>query len=152
MAPRVLERGGRIFAVAEKVDAQGVAYPTLLSRPSIARMIDGDAGTAFDPATDGLPRQIDVYIDLGAHYGVEQIRFFPRLDAGHRDRYIQAFQLGSDGLDPTEIETDIFDVCCGSPTLINAHINAPNSQSIVCGPIQISRTIRARCDMCGCAR
>ena len=134
IAPRVLERGGRIFAVAEKVDAQGFAYPTLLSRPSLARMLDGDAGTAFDPAADGIPRQIDVYIDLGAHYGVEQIRFFPRLDAGHRDRYLQAFQLGSDGLDPSEIETDIFDVCCGSPTLINAHINAPNNQSIVLWP------------------
>lgn len=134
IAPRVLERGGRIFAIAEKADAQGVAFPALLQTPSIARMVDGDAGTAFDPAADGVQRQMDVYIDLGAHYGIEQIRFFPRLDAGHRDRYLQAFQLGSDDLDPAEIETDIFDVCCGSPTLVNAHINAPNSQSVVLWP------------------
>lgn len=134
IAPSILERGGRIFAIAEKADAVGGLYPALLRTPSIGRMIDGDAGTAFDPEADGAQRQMDVYIDLGAHYGVEQIRFFPRLDSGHRNRYLQAFQLGSDALDPAEIATDIFDVCCGSPTLINAHINAPNDQSIVLWP------------------
>ena len=54
IAPRVLERGGRIFAIAEKADAQGVAFPALLQTPSIARMVDGDAGTAFDQGNHGI--------------------------------------------------------------------------------------------------
>jgi hypothetical protein len=134
IAPLVLARGGRIFSIVWKTDALGQVYPALSGAQDIAHMIDGDEHTAFDPDVDGLSREMDIYIDLGAHYGVEQIRFFPRLDSEHRDRYLQAFQLGSDRLDPSEIETDIFDVCCGSPNLVNAHINAPNNQSVVLWP------------------
>jgi hypothetical protein len=134
IAPLVLERGGRIFAIVWRADAQGQLYPALPRAVDIANMIDGDDDTAFDPDADNLSREMDIYVDLGAHYGVEQIRFFPRLDSEHRDRYLQAFQLGSDRLDPAEIATDIFDVCCGSPNLINANINSPNNQSVVLWP------------------
>ncbi len=134
IAPLVLARGGRIFSIVWKTDSLGRTYPELARALDMANMIDGDEQTVFDPDADNLPREMDIYVDLGAHYGIEQIRFFPRLDSEHRDRYLQAFQLGSDRLDPSEIESEIFDVCCGSPNLINAHINAPNNQSVVLWP------------------
>ncbi|MFT5088401.1 MAG: hypothetical protein ACI906_003082 [Candidatus Latescibacterota bacterium] len=134
IAPLVLRRGGRIFPIVWQENLQGSPSPTLPAAAGIDRMVDGDELTAFSPAAAGLKNQMDLYLDLGSHYGVEQIRFFPRLDAEHSDRYLQAFQLGSDRRDPSEIESTIFEVCCGSPNLINAHINAPNTQSVVIWP------------------
>jgi len=134
IAPLALQRGGRIFPVVWQENLQGPPSPTLPVAAGIDLMVDGDALTAFSPAAAGLKNQMDLYLDLGSHYGVEQIRFFPRLDAEHSDRYLQAFQLGSDRKDPSEIESSIYEVCCGSPNLINAHINAPNTQSLVIWP------------------
>ena len=42
IAPLVLERGGRIFAIVWRADAQGQLYPALPRAVDIANMIDGD--------------------------------------------------------------------------------------------------------------
>lgn len=137
LAPRALARGGRIFSTFESASTFGPDILNFVSNASMAKTIDGDDNTAFSPDEIGLARRSSLYIDLGGHFGVQQIRFFPRLDSDHRDLFLQAFALGSDRKDPAifsspdVIATEPF----GSPFLINANQNSPNTQSIVIWPL-----------------
>jgi hypothetical protein len=89
LAPGVLARGGSIHAV---VVEEGV--PRVVDSPSLANLIDGNEGTAFDPDEEGLTRQLELYIDLGGIFRLSRVRLFPRLDSSHRQRFPQAFSLG----------------------------------------------------------
>lgn len=132
IAPLVLARGGQVFAVTISEGAFGQTVRTFSVPPGIEKIIDGDSGTAFNPDEAGLARQVDLYIDLGGHYGVEQIRFFPRLDSDHRNAYVQAFQLGHNREDLASLGSSVLNAAFSF--LINAHVNAPNNQSIVIWP------------------
>ena len=134
IAPLVLQRGGDVFPVVVRRTDFGPSVQ-LPAAPGLENIIDGDAETAFSPAEIGLENEIDLYIDLGGHFGVEQIRFFPRLDAEHRDDYLQAFQLGHNREDlSVDGESKGLVIDAAYSFLINANINSPNNQSIVIWP------------------
>ncbi len=137
LTPLALARGGRIFATVDGTSTFGTPILNFVSSAAMAKTIDGDENTAFNPDEIGLARQSTLYIDLGGHFGVQQIRFFPRLDAEHRDLFVQAFALGSDRKDPATLPSPdaIAIVPFGSPFLINANQNSPNTQSIVIWPL-----------------
>ncbi len=134
LAPLVLERGGQIFAVVVGSGPFGQTVRNFFNPPGIEKIIDGNPGTAFNPDEADLARQTDLYIDLGGHYGVEQIRFFPRLDSEHRDNFPQAFQLGHNREDPAHFTSSSAIALAPFSFLINAHVNTPNAQSIVLWP------------------
>lgn len=92
LSPGVLARGGGIHAV---VVEEGI--PRVVESPDLARLLDGDEGTAFDPDELGLSRQLELYIDLGGVFRLSRVRLFPRLDSSHRQRFPQAFSLGLEG-------------------------------------------------------
>ncbi|HIL08245.1 MAG TPA: hypothetical protein EYG11_06045, partial [Candidatus Latescibacteria bacterium] len=134
IAEQVLQRGGAIFSVVVRQTDFGPSVQ-LPFAPGVENIVDGDAETFFSPAEIGLENQLDLYIDLGGHYGVEQIRFFPRLDAEHRDDYLQAFQLGHNREDlSVEGNSKGQIIEAAYSFLINANINSPNNQSIVIWP------------------
>ncbi|MFT5086591.1 MAG: hypothetical protein ACI906_003080 [Candidatus Latescibacterota bacterium] len=137
LAARALERNGRIFSTFESTSAFGPNLLNFVSNADMAKTIDGDDNTAFNPDEIGLARRSSLYIDLGGHFGVQQIRFFPRLDTDHRDLFPQAFALGSDRKDPAALTApDLIAIePFGSPFLINANQNSPNTQSIVIWPL-----------------
>jgi hypothetical protein len=134
IAEQVLQRGGAVFPVVVRQADFGPSVQ-LPFAPSLENIVDGDAKTSFSPAEIGLENQLDLYIDLGGHYGVEQIRFFPRLDAEHRDDYLQAFQLGHNREDlSVEGNSKGQIIEAAYSFLINANVNSPNNQSIVIWP------------------
>jgi hypothetical protein len=130
IAPLIRDRGGEVFTVVVSEGAFGQTVRDRSVPPGIEKIIDGDSNTAFNPDEVDLAREVDLYIDLGGHYGIEQIRFFPRLDAEHRDDYLQAFQLGHNREDPGTNNVALLPYSF----LINANINSPNTQSIVLWP------------------
>ncbi len=95
LAPGVVERNGYLLfpgSVATFVDGAEVMY-------------DGDLATAFDPdewsRTTELTRTSPLYLDLGSTFGVNRIRFYPRLDEEHKHRFLRSFSLATDeGLTP----------------------------------------------------
>jgi hypothetical protein len=92
LGPGALARGGSIRAVVIENE-----IPRVVDSPALARLLDGDEGTAFDPDEEGLPRQLELYLDLGGVFRLGRVRLFPRLDASHRQRFPQAFTLGLEG-------------------------------------------------------
>ena len=94
LGPGVVERGGYLLfpgSVATFLDGAEVMY-------------DGDAATAFDPddwaRTAELKRTSPLYLDLGSTFGVNRLRFYPRLDEEHQNRFLRSFSLATDdGLD-----------------------------------------------------
>lgn len=137
LAVSALARSGRIFSTYESASVLGGSLINFAFDASMAKTIDGDENTAFNPDEIGLARQSSLYIDLGGHFGVQQIRFFPRLDSDHRDLFLQAFALGSDRKDPATLFSPdaIVSEPFGSPFLINANQNSPNTQSIAIWPL-----------------
>ena len=137
LAPGVLARGGRVFSTIEGTTSFGTPTLDFAASPAMAKAVDGDENTAFNPDEIGIARQSSLYIDLGGHFGVQQIRFYPRLDSDHRDLYVQAFALGSDSKDPELLPFPdaIVATPFGNPFLINANVNSPNTQSVVIWPL-----------------
>ena len=62
--------------------------------PSLEYLIDGDEETAFNPDEVGLPRELELYLDLGGTFRLGRVRLFPRLDSQHRELFPQSFFLG----------------------------------------------------------
>lgn len=90
LGPGVVERGGFLLfpgSVATFVDGAEVMY-------------DGDPATAFDPdewsRTTELTRTSPLYLDLGSTFGVNRIRFYPRVDEEHKHRFLRSFSLATD--------------------------------------------------------
>ena len=137
LAPGALARGGRVFSTIEGTTSFGTPTLNFAASPAMAKAVDGDENTAFNPDEIGIARQSSLYIDLGGHFGVQQIRFYPRLDSDHRDLYVQAFALGSDSKDPELLPFPdaIVATPFGNPFLINANVNSPNTQSVVIWPL-----------------
>lgn len=94
LGPGVVERGGYLLfpgSVATFLGGAGVMY-------------DGDPATAFDPddwaRTTELTRTSPLYLDLGGTFGVNHLRFYPRLDEEHKHRFLRSFSLATaEGLD-----------------------------------------------------
>ena len=132
LARLALARGGSIIASEFAVDEFGQTLRIIPPVVGLDKMIDADAGTAFDPDLVELAHDAEIVIDLGCTFHVDNVRFFPRLDSGHRDLYMQAFELGYSrgveiipGLDFLEQPFNV---------LINAHIFSPNKNTVVVWP------------------
>ena len=132
LSPLVLGRGGSIVSSAVRVDEFGQKIRTFPSAPGLDNILDADAGTVFNPDSASVPRDAEIVVDLGGVFRVNHVRFFPRLDSGHRDLYMQAFELGYnrggsliEDLEPLDQPFNI---------LINAHPFAPNEKSVVYWP------------------
>ena len=132
LARLALARGGSIIASEFAVDEFGQTLRIIPPVVGLDKMIDADAGTAFDPDLVELAHDAEIVIDLGGTFHVDNVRFFPRLDSGHRDLYMQAFELGYSrgveiipGLDFLEQPFNV---------LINAHIFSPNKNTVVVWP------------------
>lgn len=90
----ILERAGRVFALVETPGEAGAKTMAVAYTPLLEKMFDGDPSTAFNPDEAGLPRNLEIYIDLGGSFGTSRVRLFPRQDSGHRQLFLQAFNLG----------------------------------------------------------
>ena len=135
IAPEILKRGGDIFAVVTRQNELGATYRVLPTTPGIEQIADGNPGTAFSPAAIGIENKLDLYLDLGGHYGIEQIRFFPRLDRDHRGDFLQSFILGHNRQDLSSDGASKGTILLAAYSfLINAHQTAPNDQTIVVWP------------------
>lgn len=74
IATGILERGGRVTSP----NAQAVLRLTSdVLKERLHSMVDGDPNTAFE-AKDVVATGILLVVDLGARFGVNHIRFFPR--------------------------------------------------------------------------
>ena len=65
-------------------------------------LADGDPVTYYDPDViarlsrrGGLGRTTAIYLDLGATFRVNRIRFFPRLDPRNQRRFLQEFSIST---------------------------------------------------------
>lgn len=103
LAPGSLARQGSIRTKVLRAVGQGGALgPALAEKAGLDTWIDNDPGTAWNPDEDNeLDRQAEVYLDLGATFRVNRIRFYPRLDGEHRGLVLGSFELStSDGALP----------------------------------------------------
>ncbi|MCC7262854.1 MAG: gliding motility-associated C-terminal domain-containing protein [Candidatus Latescibacteria bacterium] len=103
LAPQSLARTGSIRArVLRPVGPGGALGPALADKPGLDAWIDNDPGSAWSPEEDNeLSRQAEVYLDLGATFRVNRIRFYPRLDGEHLGLVLGSFDLAtSDGTLP----------------------------------------------------
>jgi hypothetical protein len=132
LARSALARGGAIIASEVSVDEFGQKLRTIPPIVGLDKMLDGDAGTAFDPDLVELAHAAEIVVDLGGTFHVDNVRFFPRLDSGHRDLFMQAFELGYNR--GVEIIPGLNFLDQPFNVLINAHIFSPNRQAIVSWP------------------
>ena len=133
LSPLILQRGGTIDAASVERHEFGGDTRTFLSNVQVARMLDGDESTAFNPDEAGVSREAEIYLDLGSTIGISRVRFFPRLDSKHRDLFLQAFELGfNSGANDVNIPLGLPDL------FFSFFINAPrfkrNDRSIVTWP------------------
>ncbi|NKB66525.1 MAG: hypothetical protein GKR89_05650 [Candidatus Latescibacteria bacterium] len=132
LAPTALGRGGRIFGLFTP-EGDPEAAPQLIEVPQLAFMIDGDQSTAFNPDEQGLPRQMPIFIDLGAPFRIDGLRFFPRLDSDHRQLFMQTFDLSiNDGSAPQIFAINL--TALSYSTLLRSSISRPNNEVIVQWP------------------
>lgn len=82
------ERGGRVlYSDPER---------GLTPLPGGEALFDGDPTTFFDPdLQEGVVRSSTLWIDLGATFRINRVRFHPRLDFGNRNRFLQEFTLSA---------------------------------------------------------
>ena len=92
LAATLGERGGRVL----------YADPgsPLLPLPGAEALFDGDPDTFYDPdLQEKALRSSTLWIDLGATFPINRVRFYPRLDFRNRNRFLQEFTLSAaDGL------------------------------------------------------
>lgn len=95
LAPGLVERQGRMTAFAVVFDEETETDTLVeLAVPNMALLVDGDGSTAFDPdeaGEGGIPRDVIMFIDLGASFSINRIRMHPRLDSEHRILFPQQF-------------------------------------------------------------
>ena len=102
IVPTLQARRGRVLAEVERQIFPGQFGPALAVRPGLSNMVDGDPGTVWNPDDDEeVSRRARLYVDLGASFGVDRMRLFPRLDGEHRSLFLGRFQIGvNDGTAP----------------------------------------------------
>lgn len=88
------ERGGRVLYS----DPERGFAPL----PGGEALFDGDPTTFLDPdLQEGVERSSTLWVDLGATFRINRVRFFPRLDFRNRNRFLQEFTLSAaQSLDP----------------------------------------------------
>lgn len=95
LATGLLQRGGLIAAQVQVLTPAGYV-DALSEREDLAHWIDGDAATAWGPDADiEVGRRATIYIDLGATFRVDRMRFYPRLDSEHRGLVLGSFEVAS---------------------------------------------------------
>ncbi|NKB68697.1 MAG: hypothetical protein GKR89_16660 [Candidatus Latescibacteria bacterium] len=89
------QRGGTVGA--KVVVPTNFGYgDDVLPRDGLEAWVDGDPSTAWGPDLDEeVGRQADIYLDLGATFRVDRIRFFPRLDSEHSGLILGAFEIAT---------------------------------------------------------
>ena len=82
------ERGGRVlYSDPER---------GLTPLPGGEALFDGDPTTFYDPdLQEGVVRSSTLWVDLGATFRINRVRFHPRLDFGNRNRFLQEFTLSA---------------------------------------------------------
>ncbi len=129
----IMERGGRVLLAAAPRNAGGAS--SFVEIPELARMLDGNRGTAFNPDEAGVSRDAEIYIDLGAPFRIVWVRLFPRLDSDHQSLFLQSFDLGiHNGKRPLEALEGIQSLAYRS--LMYFSLNLPNEKSVVDWPGQ----------------
>ena len=88
LAATLGQRGGR----ALHSEADGPFFPL----PGAEALFDGDPDTFYDPdLQEEGSRSSTLWIDLGATFRINRVRFFPRLDFRNRNRFLQEFSLSA---------------------------------------------------------
>ena len=126
LAAGLLRRGGRMVAAYEAIEDDSLVV-IVGPLPNLENLVDGDGATAFDPDLSGeigVPRALQIIIDLGASFSINRIRLHPRLDEEHRIRFPQQFAVG------TSAGTSIEDPYVGISQL-NFGSFQPNAEPIV---------------------
>ncbi len=131
LAPGLGERGGGLtgrFALDDSTT-------TRTRITGLERLLDGDAGTAFNPDDlPEVPRLLRVVIDLGGTFSIDRIRLFPRLDQDHRLFFPQLFRISTHDGSPVEVPqgADPDDVRSYIPiSQLNFGSFNPNQQPVV---------------------
>ena len=104
IAAGILERGGRVTSP----NAQAVLRLTSdLLKERLHSMVDGDPATAFE-AKDVVATGILLVVDLGARFGVNHIRFFPRqaFKSDFMKGYVLSINDGAFGADIVAASVD----------------------------------------------
>ena len=115
IAPGLFDRGGRVTVIGggeyhtstDSTRMQGGMLPipstsyfgetVIAPFPGAGLLVDGHAGTAYEPDGVETVRASAIHIDLGEVFGVERVRLYPRLDRDHRGAFPQVFQISSYG-------------------------------------------------------
>ncbi len=123
LAPGILDRGGSVRApnvLESGIDEQ------------LALMIDNDGTTALDRKNVTIVRGMAMQFDLGARFGVDRIRFFPRnahLDfpapyMPFQEDYIRGYELFlNDGSEETQT--------AGYPDMLSFTLEPANDEPVV---------------------
>jgi hypothetical protein len=91
-----LEARGGFVGVLMQVPTTFGYEPGVVRRESLSLWADGDQTTAWGPDDDDeIERRGTFFIDLGATFRVDRIRFFPRLDSEHSGLIMGAFAVGT---------------------------------------------------------
>jgi len=95
LSPELAERDGSIGAKMKVSTPFGTA-DAIVERDGLSSWVDGDETTAWGPDQDEeIERRAEIYIDLGATFRVDRIRFFPRLDSEHSGFILGSFEVGT---------------------------------------------------------
>ncbi len=95
LAAGLSARGGLIAAQVQVLTPGGYV-DAIAEREGLNNWIDGDGSTAWAPDQDEeIGRRAKIYIDLGAAFRVDRIRFYPRLDNEHRGFALGNFEVGA---------------------------------------------------------
>jgi len=98
LIPGARVRGGGVYVFAprpmEVNEDEFVDMSTLVAMEEANPLIDGDSGSAFNPDDFDIERDAEVYIDLGGVFGINRVRFYPRLDSEHVGFFPQSFEFG----------------------------------------------------------
>lgn len=98
LIPGARVRGGGVYVFAprpmEVNEDEFVDMSTIVAMEEANPLIDGDLGSAFNPDDFDIERDAEVYIDLGGVFGINRVRFYPRLDSEHVGLFPQSFEFG----------------------------------------------------------
>ncbi|MBM3277097.1 MAG: discoidin domain-containing protein [Candidatus Handelsmanbacteria bacterium] len=104
--------------------------PALVDKAGLGAWIDGDPNTAWSPEEDNeLTRHAEIYLDLGATFRVNRVRFYPRLDGEHRGLVLGSFELAT-----SDAALSLHALISEYRSLLSFSETFPNRQSVVDQP------------------
>lgn len=108
----------------------GGMAPALVDKAGLGAWIDGDPNTAWSPEEDNeLTRHAEIYLDLGATFRVNRVRFYPRLDGEHRGLVLGSFELAT-----SDAALSLHALISEYRSLLSFSETFPNRQSVVDQP------------------